>query len=82
MGWIIRYLLPIAKLAFIRLFISLAASQHWSLHQLDIKNAFLHGNLHEEVYMQQPSDFVAQGEHGKVCHLKKSLYRLKQSSRA
>ncbi|KAL6313697.1 hypothetical protein AAG906_010115 [Vitis piasezkii] len=73
---------PVARLASIRLIISIAASQHWPLHQLDIKNAFLHGDLQEEVYMEQPPGFVAQGEYGKVCHLRKSLYGLKQSPRA
>ena len=50
---------PIAKLTFVRLFISLIASYDWDLHQLDIKNAFLHGDLQNEVYMEQPSGFVA-----------------------
>ncbi|XP_043816780.1 uncharacterized protein LOC110624931 isoform X1 [Manihot esculenta] len=63
----------------VRLFISLPASQHWPLHQLDIKSALLHGDLQEEVYMEQPPGFVAQGEYGKVCHLKKFLYSLRQS---
>ncbi|XP_071900983.1 uncharacterized protein [Coffea arabica] len=66
----------------VRLFISMAATHNWPLHQLDIKNAFLHGDLQEEVYMEQPPGFVAQGESGKVCHIRKSLYGLKQSSRA
>ena len=52
------------------------------MHQLDIKNVFLHGDLQEEVYMEQPLGFVAQVEIGKVCHLRKSLYGLKQSPRA
>ena len=73
---------PVIKLTFVRLFISLAASENWPLHQLDIKNVFLHGDLQEELYMEQPPDFVAQGEYGKVCHLKNSLYGLKQSPRA
>ena len=73
---------PIAKLTSIRMFISLAATHGWDLHQLDIKNAFLHGDLAEEVYMEQHLGFVAQGEIGRVCRLRNSLYGLKQSPRA
>ena len=51
----------IAKMTSIRLFISLAATYNCDLHQLDIKNVFLHGNLQKEVYMEQPLRFVAQG---------------------
>lgn len=58
---------PVAKLAPVRLFMSIVASNDWPLHQLDIKNAFLHGDLKEEVYMKQPPGFVAQGESSKVC---------------
>ena len=50
---------PVAKLTSIRLFISLVATHGWELHQLDIKNVFLHGDLAKEVYMEQPSGFVA-----------------------
>nr|GEU83194.1 cysteine-rich RLK (receptor-like protein kinase) 8 [Tanacetum cinerariifolium] len=72
---------PVAKISSIRLFISLAATYDWALHQLDVKNAFLHGDL-SEVYMEQPPGFVAQGEYGRVCKLNKALYGLKQSPRA
>ena len=72
---------PIAKLTFVCLFISLAASYDWNLHYLDIRNVFLHGDLQEEVYMEQLSEFVAQGEIRKVCRLRKSLCGLKQSPR-
>nr|GEV61802.1 cysteine-rich RLK (receptor-like protein kinase) 8 [Tanacetum cinerariifolium] len=58
------------------------ATYDWALHQLDVKNDFLHGDLEEEVYMKQPPRFVAQGEFMRVCKLKKSLYGLKQSLRA
>ncbi|PKI75233.1 hypothetical protein CRG98_004384 [Punica granatum] len=73
----------VAKVASVRLLLSLAVINHWSLNELDIKNAFLHGDLEEEVYMEQPPWFVAQGEYfGKVCKLRKSLYGLKQFPRA
>ena len=68
---------PVAKMTYVRLFISLAATHNWDLHQLDIKNAFLHGDLQEEVYMKQPLGFVVHREIEKVCRLRKSLYGLK-----
>ena len=70
---------PIANMTSVRLFISLVATYNQDLHQIDIKNVFLHGDLREEVYMEQLSGFVAQGEIGRVYHLRKSLYDLKQS---
>uniref|UniRef100_A0A2N9J940 Integrase catalytic domain-containing protein n=1 Tax=Fagus sylvatica TaxID=28930 RepID=A0A2N9J940_FAGSY len=74
---------PVAKLTSVRLLVSLAASHSWPLHQLDVKNAFLHGNLLETIYMDPPPGFQAEGEYaGKVCRLRKSLYGLKQSPRA
>ena len=73
---------PVAKMTFIMLFISLAATYNWDLHHLDINNVFLHGDLQEEVYMEQPPGFVAQGEIRRVCRLRKSLYGLKQSRHA
>ena len=60
---------PVAKLTSIRLLISLAVTHDWDLYQLDFKNAFLQGDLVEEVYIEQPPEFVAQGEIGRVCHL-------------
>ncbi|RVX02837.1 Retrovirus-related Pol polyprotein from transposon TNT 1-94 [Vitis vinifera] len=73
---------PIAKIASVRLLLSMAAMCSWPLYQLDIKNAFLHGDLTKEVYMEQPPGFVAQGESSLVCRLRRSLYGLKQSPRA
>ena len=68
---------PVTKMPYIRLFISMAATYNWDLHQLDMKNVFLHGDLQEEVYMEQPSRLVAQGENLKVCIIWKSLHGLK-----
>ncbi|RVX07439.1 Retrovirus-related Pol polyprotein from transposon RE2 [Vitis vinifera] len=73
---------PVAKIASVRLLLSMAAMCSWPLYQLDIKNVFLHGDLAEEVYMEQPPGFVAQGEFGLVCRLRRSPYGLKQSPRA
>ncbi|KAJ9674602.1 hypothetical protein PVL29_023878 [Vitis rotundifolia] len=61
---------PVAKIASVCLLLSMAAMRSWPLYQLDIKNAFLHGDLAEEVYMEQPPGFVAQGESGLVCRLR------------
>nr|XP_009768559.1 PREDICTED: uncharacterized protein LOC104219561 [Nicotiana sylvestris] len=52
---------PVAKVAYVRLFLSMAVVRHSPLYQLDIKNVFIHGDLDEEVYMEQPPGFVAQG---------------------
>jgi len=71
----------VAKLTYVWILLSLAATYHWPLHQLDIKNVFLNGILDEKVYMKQSPSFVAQGEYAKVYRLKKSLYDLKQSPR-
>ncbi|GMP42374.1 hypothetical protein CsSME_00012145 [Camellia sinensis var. sinensis] len=61
--------------------LSCAANLGWPLQQLDLKNAFLHGDLEEEVYMDVPPGFSSQSTVGKVCRLKKALYGLKQSPR-
>ncbi|KAL5580295.1 hypothetical protein UlMin_012737 [Ulmus minor] len=72
---------PVAKMNSIRILISLATNMNWTLQQLDVKNAFLHGDLDEEVYMEIPPGVNNKME-GKVCRLRKSLYGLKQSPRA
>eukprot|EP00253_Pinus_taeda_P007915 PITA_07915 len=64
----------------IRLVLSLAASLKWEVHQMDVKSAFLQGDLHEEIYMEQPIGFI-QTDSSLVCRLKKSLYGLKQAPR-
>jgi Reverse transcriptase (RNA-dependent DNA polymerase) len=72
----------VAKMSTVRTLVSLAANEGWKLHQLDVKNAFLHGDLLEEVYMEVPPGFGTKQTEGKVCRLVKSLYGLKQSPRA
>ena len=71
-----------AKIASVRLLLSMAPMRSWPIFQLDIKNVFLHGDLAKEVYMEQPSGFIAQGESDLICKLRHSLYDLKQSPRA
>ncbi|KAK8952504.1 hypothetical protein KSP39_PZI004609 [Platanthera zijinensis] len=72
---------PVARLSTIRVLLSVAVNKDWPLSQLNIKNAFLYGDLQEAVYMEQPPGYVAQGE-TRVCRLQKAIYGLKQSPRA
>ncbi|KAI5335365.1 hypothetical protein L3X38_025498 [Prunus dulcis] len=64
----------------VRCLLAIVATQNWSFSQLDVNSAFLHGDLHEEIYMSPPSSLWQQGEN-LVCLLNKSLYGLKQASR-
>ncbi|GJT90366.1 ribonuclease H-like domain-containing protein [Tanacetum coccineum] len=73
---------PVVKPGTIRTVLSLAASRHWPIHQLDVKNAFLHGDLSETVYMHQPPGFRDSVHPDYVCLLQRSLYGLKQAPRA
>ncbi|KAG8489227.1 hypothetical protein CXB51_017298 [Gossypium anomalum] len=72
---------PVVKPTTIRIVLPLAVSRGWSLRQVDINNAFLNGDLHEEIYMQQPPGFEQHHLDGRqlVCKLRKALYGLKQA---
>eukprot|EP00253_Pinus_taeda_P017786 PITA_17786 len=71
----------VSKMNSIHLVLSLVASFKWEVHQMDVKYAFLHGDLHEEIYMEQPPGYI-QIDSSLVCLLKKSLYGLKQAPQA
>lgn len=73
---------PVSRLDTVRLLIALAAQENWEVHHMDVKSAFLNGDLQEEVYVQQPSGFVVAGGEHKVLKLKKALYGLHQAPRA
>uniref|UniRef100_A0A2N9IB18 CCHC-type domain-containing protein n=1 Tax=Fagus sylvatica TaxID=28930 RepID=A0A2N9IB18_FAGSY len=72
---------PVVRHTSIRAVLALVADQDLELEQLDVKTAFLHGNLEEEIFMEQPEGFKQPGTENLVCRLKKSLYGLKQSPR-
>ncbi|GJV82287.1 transposable element [Tanacetum coccineum] len=72
---------PVVRHTSIRVLLSVVAHHDLELEQLDVKTAFLHGDLEEEIYMSQPEGFVVQGKEDYVCKLRKSLYGLKQSPR-
>jgi hypothetical protein len=61
----------------VRLMISLEDQKRWKIFQMDVKSAFLNGNLEEKVYVEQRVGFMVKGQEEKVCILKKALYRLK-----
>jgi hypothetical protein len=72
---------PVVKMTSIRTILSLVAVEDLNLEQLDVKTTFLHGDLEEEIYMQQPQGYEVKGKENLVCRLKKSLYGLKQAPR-
>ena len=72
---------PVVHFESVRTVIALAVSEKMKLHQMDVKTAFLNGELTEEVFMKQPEGFIQQGKENLVCRLNRSIYGLKQSPR-
>ena len=73
---------PVARAESIQILIALAAQLKWDLHHLDVKSAFLNGEIEDEIYVSQPEVFIKKGKEEFVMELKKALYGLKQAPRA
>jgi hypothetical protein len=73
---------PVTRIETVRLLLAVAAHRRWKVHHMDVKSAFLNGELEEEVYVHQPAGFVDSKNPGKVLKLKKALYGLRQVPRA
>ena len=72
---------PVVKMSTIRLVPGMVVAENLHLEQLDVKTAFLHGDLEEDFYMIQPEGFTVQGQDNLVCKMRKSLYGVKQVPR-
>jgi hypothetical protein len=73
---------PVARLDTVRFLLAYAANLGWKVHHLDVKSAFLHGELEEDVYVTQPEGFEVKGKEQHVLRLSKALYGLKQAPKA
>jgi hypothetical protein len=67
---------PMAQMEFMRLLFALATQESWHVYHMDIKSAFLNGDIKEEIYVHQPSGFAIPSKEGKVLRLRKVLYGL------
>jgi hypothetical protein len=72
---------PVVRINAVRLLLSWAVKEDLEIHHMDVKNAFLQGELHDEIYICQPEGFEWQGSESKVCKLNKAMYGLKQGSK-
>jgi hypothetical protein len=73
---------PVARMESVRLLLALAAQEGCQVHHIDVKSAFLNGDLKEEVYIRQPTGFIIAGQEGKILRLRKALYGRRQAPRA
>lgn len=73
---------PVARMDIVRMIIAMAAQRGWGIYQLDVKSAFLHGELKEDVFVEQPQGYEVTGKEHMVYKLHKALYGLKQAPRA
>ena len=73
---------PVARMDTVRMIVALVAQKRWTLYQLDVKSTFSHGEVNEEVYVEQLKGYELENSHKKVYRLKKALYGLKQAPRA
>jgi len=73
---------PVARLDTVKLILAMAANRGWEVHHLDVKTAFLNGELEEEVYVSQPEGYAVKGKEQCVFKLSKALYGLRQALRA
>ena len=71
---------PVAKMDSICLVLAIAAAKHWEVYHMDVKSTFLHGDIHEDMYMNQPKGYIS--DPTLVCKLQKSVYGLKQAPRS
>ena len=72
---------PVAKFTTLRVLLALVAENDWELHSMDVKTAFLNGELEEEIYMERPEGVMEEGKENTVCRLVKAIYGLRQSLR-